>query len=517
MTTALDFAMLPPEVNSARMYSGAGSSPMLAAASAWNGLAAELRSTALSYGKVITSLTGEEWHGPASAAMAAAAMPYVAWMSTTAAQAEQTATQATAAAAAYETAFAATVAPTVIAANRAQLSSLVATNVMGQNTAAIAANEAQYAEMWAQDAAAMFGYAGSSASASRLTSFTQPEEIANSTGPTAQAAAVTAASVTSGGTGQSTLSQLLSAVPNALQSLASPASSGSGLSGLLSGLNIFSSGSGSSSSGLSGLLNTVSGSNGSAFGNFLNANIWNTIFSSGFYMPGDFMGTAADFMGMAGGQAAQQAIGDIAQGPLGTALAGPLGAMSSFGNSVDMGLGRAALVGPLSVPPSWTEATPHAPLSSTLGATPMVAPPSSGGWRAGGAHGRLRRAWRGAQRPAVRRPPRRCGTPTGSGRAHRAQFRPLISSREEANDDSSTGLRNASARSQFGSHVFRGGLGSHAGRRISLAWAGRRITFDSNGLRLSAVRSDGSSMARPGIGDDDGRGRALRGVAERHC
>ncbi len=114
MTAALDFAMLPPEVNSARMYSGAGSGPMLAAASAWNGLAAELRSTAMSYGKVITSLTGEEWHGPASAAMAAAAMPYVAWMSTTAAQAEQTATQATAAAAAYETAFAATVAPTLI-------------------------------------------------------------------------------------------------------------------------------------------------------------------------------------------------------------------------------------------------------------------------------------------------------------------------------------------------------------------------------------------------------------------
>jgi PPE-repeat protein len=376
MTTALDFAMLPPEVNSARMYSGAGSGPMLAAASVWNGLAAELRSTALSYGKVLAALTGEEWHGPASAAMAAAAMPYVAWMSSTAAQAEQTATQATAAAAAYETAFAATVAPALVEANRSQLSSLVATNVMGQNTAAIAATEAQYAEMWAQDAAAMYGYAGSSASASRLTSFTQPAEIANSTGPTAQAAAVTAASVTSGGAGQSTLSQLLSAVPNALQSLASPASSGSGLSGLLSGLNIFSSGSGSSSSGLSGLLNTVSGSNGSALGNFLNANIWNTIFSSGFYMPGNFMGTAADFMGMAGGQAAQQAIGDIAQGPLGIALAGPLGAMSSFGNSVDMGLGRAALVGPLSVPPSWTEATPHAPLSSTLGATPMVAPPA---------------------------------------------------------------------------------------------------------------------------------------------
>ncbi|BBZ39586.1 PPE family protein [Mycobacterium conspicuum] len=372
MTAALDFATLPPEVNSARMYSGAGSGPMLAAASAWNVLAAELRSTALSYGKVLTALAGEEWHGPASAAMAAAAMPYVAWMSSTAAQAERTAAQATAAAAAYESAFAATVAPALVAANRAQLSSLIATNVIGQNTAAIAANEAQYAEMWAQDAAAMYGYAAASASASRLTAFTQPAPIANESGASAQAAARTGAAATSAGSGQRTLSRVLSAVPNALQSLAAPTSSGSGLGGF----NIFASGSGSESSGLSGLLNLVSGSNGSALGNFLNANLWNTIFSSGFYMPGNFMGTAADFMGIAGGQAAQQAIGEIAQGPLGTALAGPLRAMSSFGNSIDMGLGRAALVGPLSVPPSWAEAAPHAPLSSTLGATPMVAPPA---------------------------------------------------------------------------------------------------------------------------------------------
>jgi PPE-repeat protein len=376
MTAALDFAMLPPEVNSARMYSGAGSGPMLAAASAWNGLAAELHSTALSYGKVLTALSSEEWHGPASAAMAAAALPYVAWMSTTAAQAEQAATQAVAAAAAYEAAFAATVAPPVIAANRAQLTSLVATNVMGQNTPAIAATEAQYAEMWAQDAAAMYGYAGSSAAASQLSPFTQPEQIANATGPAAQARAVTQAAASPAGTGQSTLSQLLSALPGALQGLASPASSGSGLGGILDGFNIFAPGSGSSSSGLSGLLNLMSGSNSSAFGDFFNANIWNTIFSSGFYMPGNFLGSAADFMGLAGGQAAQQAIGDIAQGPLGPALAGPLGAMSSFGNSVDMGLGRAALVGPLSVPPSWTAAAPPAPLSSALGATPMVAPPA---------------------------------------------------------------------------------------------------------------------------------------------
>ena len=87
------------------------------------------------------------------------------WMNATAAQAEQAADQATAAASAYETAFTATVPPPVIVANRTLLASLVATNILGQNTPAIATTEAQYTEMWAQDATAMYGYAGSSSAA----------------------------------------------------------------------------------------------------------------------------------------------------------------------------------------------------------------------------------------------------------------------------------------------------------------------------------------------------------------
>ena len=221
----LDFAMLPPEVNSARMYSGAGAGPLLAAASAWNGLAAELQSTATGYSSILAELTGQAWHGPASVAMAAAAAPYVAWMSTTAAQAEQTAGQAEAAVAAYEAAFAATVPPPVIAANRIQLMVLIATNFFGQNTAAIAATETQYAEMWAQDAVAMYGYAGASAAATQLSQFTQPQQATQPSGLAAQSAAVAQAVATPGGTQQTTLSQLMAALPNTLQGLASPSSS----------------------------------------------------------------------------------------------------------------------------------------------------------------------------------------------------------------------------------------------------------------------------------------------------
>ncbi|BBZ13786.1 PPE family protein [Mycobacterium branderi] len=376
MTAVFDFGALPPEINSAKMYAGPGASSMLAAASAWDGLAAELRTQAASYASVVSGLTTEGWRGAASTSMAAAAAPYVAWMNTTAAQAEQTANQAKAAAAVYGTAFAMTVPPPVIAANRAQLAALVATNILGQNTPAIAATEAHYGEMWAQDAAAMYGYAGASAAASKVTPFAAPAQTTNPLGLASQAAAVTQASGTATGTStQSTLSQLTSTVPTALQGMASPASSTS-----------------SSSSGLGGILGllTGQGSGNTALDNFWNqwgpnANIWNTIFSSGFYMPSNTLGAFTSLMGSAAaGNAAGEALGEAATGGLGAALGGPvlsplggLGGLGGLGSGVSAGLGQAPSIGALSVPPSWTAmAPPVTPLGSALGNTPLSAPPA---------------------------------------------------------------------------------------------------------------------------------------------
>ncbi|OBK24500.1 PPE family protein [Mycobacterium asiaticum] len=213
----MDFGALPPEINSGRMYMGAGSGPMLAAAAAWDALAAELHSSAASYGSTVQGLTVGSWHGPAAMAMATAATPYVAWLTNTATQAEQAAMQAKAAAAAYETAFAGTVPPPAVAANRALLLALIATNIFGQNTPAIAATEAEYAEMWAQDAAAMYGYAASSAAATELTPFTEPPQTTDPTGVARQTAAVSEA--VGAAEMQSGLSQLMTAIPNALQTV----------------------------------------------------------------------------------------------------------------------------------------------------------------------------------------------------------------------------------------------------------------------------------------------------------
>lgn len=193
-----EFAALPPEINSARIYSGPGSAPLTQAAVAWERLAEELNATAESYASVLAGLTSQEWLGPSSLTMAAAAAPYVTWMRGTAAQAEQAAAQALAAANAYEAAYAATVPPMAIAANRSVTLALVRTNIFGQNTPAIASTEADYGEMWAQDIVAMDGYAGSSEAAAQLSPFTLPPATTNEAAVTGEVAADAAAAPAAG-------------------------------------------------------------------------------------------------------------------------------------------------------------------------------------------------------------------------------------------------------------------------------------------------------------------------------
>ncbi|WP_046300077.1 PPE family protein [Mycobacterium sp. UM_Kg27] len=196
----IDYGALPPEVNSARMYAGAGSGPLLAAAGAWDVLAQEVSVTAAAVDMTIADLTSGPWRGPSAAAMAAAVLPFTTWFRATAGQAELAASQARAAAAAFEAAFAMTVPPPVVLANRIQLMTLVATNFFGQNTPAIAVTEAHYAEMWAQDATAMYTYAAGSAAATQMSEFTSPPQTTNPAGPAEQAAATSNAAGNSAAT-----------------------------------------------------------------------------------------------------------------------------------------------------------------------------------------------------------------------------------------------------------------------------------------------------------------------------
>ena len=351
----LDFGALPPEINSGRMYVGAGSGPMLAASAAWDALAADLQSTAASYGSAIQSLTVGPWTGPSSVAMAAAAMPYVAWMNATGAQAELAASQAKIAAGAYEAAFAAMVPPPVIATNRALLAALVATNILGQNTPAIAAAETHYAEMWAQDAAGMYAYAGSSSTASQLTSFTEPPQTTNATAAVVQPAAATATPAASGIGSQ--LIALIESIPTWLQTLATniaslPTQASSFLEGLAipNYLNI-------------PLLPTLEANLG-------NLNTFFSAIASQSYslqgiasIPGGpFLSFGQTYAYAQNGQslAAFGAPAKAAAGALAPLMGGaPAHLSSAVGAApVSGSMGRAALVGSMSVPQGWTEAAP---------------------------------------------------------------------------------------------------------------------------------------------------------------
>jgi PPE-repeat protein len=379
----IDFGAFPPEVNSANMYSGPGSGSLMTAASAWNQLAAELNSAALGYDKVITALSTEEWLGPASTAMAEAVAPYVAWMQNTAAEAEQAAGQVRAAAMAYETALSATVPVPMIAANRAALTEALSDNVFGQYTGEIAAIEAQYAEMWAQDATAMYGYAGQSAAAAKVTPFAAAPQIATPSAQATQAAATASATATSAGSSQSTLSQLVSSLPAQLNNLAAPVSSSSPNS-LLSELWFLISGQSALPTNLGAVLNGYS-----PF-----SSLWyNTeglpYFSVGMGNFGIQMAKTLGLLNGAGGAAAG-ASGSPPKALSG--LGGLLGGGGAGGGPVAAGMGNADIVGEMAVPPGWAElsgaashaarvphhtmtpATPEGGAGNLMGGMPLAGP-----------------------------------------------------------------------------------------------------------------------------------------------
>jgi PPE-repeat protein len=336
----LDFSWLPPEINSTRIFSGAGSGPLFVAASAWDGLASDLSASASSFNSVISGLTNGQWMGPASASMAAAALPYVGWLSAASAQAEAAASQARAAASAFESALAATVPPAAVAANRSQLLALIATNILGQNTPAIAATEFEYMEMWAQDVGAMLGYhAGATSAASALPAFALPPvNLSGLSGLTSTVTSVTSAlSATSAG-------------------------------GLLS-------------SGASTALSAVEGAGSSVLAS-VEASPLSTVASVGQIgmYPASMMMSPLMMLAQTGTHAAPLTGAELASDvpksvgalPGAKAFGGGLG-----GAGMGADLGKARLVGAMSVPPTWQGSTParmgSAAMSGLGGAMPNAA------------------------------------------------------------------------------------------------------------------------------------------------
>ena len=327
---------------------------MMAASSSFSALSSELSSNAASYESIISSLASE-WTGPSSTAMAASAQTYIEWLTTTAAQLQDAATAATSSAAAYEAAHAATIPPAVVYANRAQLAVLVATNILGQNTPAIAANEALYGEFWAQDAAAMYGYAGAAqASSSALSPLTDPTENTNLAGQGAQTAAVSNA-VGSNGT-SATLNNTLGGLQNVASTAANPAAFAAQDTpgSILSAIN----------------------------GLFAVPIVSNTIYNVGVTLAWNsaMMTATLPLLGhFISGAPFGFAISDTT--PLGAGLGFGTtlaGAEAPVGGAAMAGMGEASAVGGLSVPAGWSAATPSAVTDATLAGSGWTAPVEEG-------------------------------------------------------------------------------------------------------------------------------------------
>jgi PPE-repeat protein len=354
----MSFSLFPPEVNSALMFSGAGSGPLLEAATAWDGLAADLESTATQYQTLVTNLTTGAWLGPSSARMASATAPYVAWLQGTAATAAQTGAQAKVAAAAYQSAYASMVPLPTIAENRAELATLVANNFLGQNTGAIATNEANYLEMWIQDALTMDTYQMNSQAASTLP---------------AQAAVPQVAS---------------GAVPAAASAAASPADTSSVIAGLLQDFAFLF---GDSGAGLPTLTGTGLTSWLGSFATAVAADPTAALLpvQVTYYM-GMLSSMPARMFMSSGGSGGASAAGNLAgmsdtmlanvgkfvDGKLGSVTAGVGGQLQKWGSSIAASLASAQHLGGLSVPNAWHGMAPEMARAAPIMPETSVAAPS---------------------------------------------------------------------------------------------------------------------------------------------
>ncbi|OBG98346.1 PPE domain-containing protein [Mycobacterium sp. E3247] len=338
----LDFAAIPPEITSSLIYSGAGSAPLMAAAAAYANLGAEISTTATQWESIVSLLTTENWTGGGSAAAAAAAQPIITYLTETAATLEQASAQATASAAAFEAVYAAVVPPQLVIANRTTQAALLPFAVIPTVAAEIAALDAQYAEMWAQDAAAMAAYQAASLAAGVLTPVTP---LASTTNPATAAAAGSTALAA-----DSTLGTAQALAPTAADAAAAAPTLPFTTTGWLSSIDNF--------LGTPSVLNAINGS--------VNTAAWwvcNTIPTA--VSLGHTLGSVPSIP-FALTDSVTPLAGGMVQGTM-------VGSVSGAGASA--ALGEASAVGGLSVPAGWNAAAPASLASST-------APLEGSGWTA---------------------------------------------------------------------------------------------------------------------------------------
>jgi PPE-repeat protein len=362
----MSFSLFPPEINSALMFSGAGSGPLLSAAAAWNELATDLETTATSYQTAVTNLTTGPWLGPSSAQMAAATAPYIAWLQSTAATAAQTGAQAQVAAGAYQTAYASMVPLPEIAANRALLAELVSNNFLGQNTGAIATTEANYLDMWIQDALGMDTYQVNSQAAAALPQQSPAPQVTS--GSLASAATTPATAASSSSSATTIIGSLLGDFAQLFGVSGDSAVSGGSLD-LLGYLSTLATGvSANPSAALLPVQATY-------YMGMLGSTPARMFMSSGSSAGSGGTGTLANMS-----DSLLDNVGKLVDSKAATVLGGVGGQLQKWGAGIQASLASAHRVGGLSIPNAWHGLAPEmARAAPTLPATSVAAPTMTGG------------------------------------------------------------------------------------------------------------------------------------------
>jgi PPE-repeat protein len=243
---------------------------------------------------------------------------------------------------------------------------------LGQNSGIIAQLQALYAEMWAQDANALYTYAGQMATITKTTPFQNAPQVASQDAPaklTASTAAATANS--SAGNAQNTVSKALTTL-SAPTTAAAPAVKGitDPTNGFLSEIWFLLTGQTLFPSNLGALINGYA-----PYAGFFYNTEGLPYFSVGMANSFVQVSKAAGILGGAAPAAAKAATG-AAQGlgGLGAALGGGAGPVAA-------GLGGGAHVAGLSVPASWPGAVAPSvakPISAVPVSEVITAPESSG-------------------------------------------------------------------------------------------------------------------------------------------
>jgi PPE-repeat protein len=235
---------------------------------------------------------------------------------------------------------------------------LVANNFLGQNTGAIATNEAEYLDMWIQDALTMDTYQVNSQQASALPEQTAAPQVAS--GAVANAAAASSTSTSTGGSTiiEGLLGDLaqLFGVKDAVPASLAPADLVSWLGTVATGI------AGNPTAALfpvqvfyyMGMMSSMPA----------------RMFMSSGSSAASAGGSLAD-----GGEALLANVGKLVDGKLANVMGGVSGQLRSWGSSISASLASAQHLGGLSVPNAWHGMAPEMARSApVLPGTSVAAP-----------------------------------------------------------------------------------------------------------------------------------------------